>query len=78
MPEINLRQLRNTTRLKDWLRSGKTVSLRERNRVIARIMPVETTRAPEAWPDFTQRSRKIFRGRTLPGADLVIQERGRF
>jgi antitoxin (DNA-binding transcriptional repressor) of toxin-antitoxin stability system len=44
MPSINLSQLRDTRRLKAWLKAGKTVELRERNRVIAHIVP---ERAPE-------------------------------
>jgi antitoxin (DNA-binding transcriptional repressor) of toxin-antitoxin stability system len=40
MPSITLSQLRDTRRLKAWLRAGKTVELRERNRVIAHIIPV--------------------------------------
>jgi antitoxin (DNA-binding transcriptional repressor) of toxin-antitoxin stability system len=40
MPSISLSQLRDTKRLKAWLRAGKTVELRERDRVIARIIPV--------------------------------------
>ena len=35
MPSVNLRQLRDTRRLKAWLRAGNTVELRERERVIA-------------------------------------------
>jgi antitoxin (DNA-binding transcriptional repressor) of toxin-antitoxin stability system len=41
MPSITLSQLRETKRLLAWLRSGKTVELRERNRVIAHFVPVE-------------------------------------
>jgi antitoxin (DNA-binding transcriptional repressor) of toxin-antitoxin stability system len=41
MPSITLSQLRDTKRLLAWLRAGKTVELRERNRVIAHIIPVE-------------------------------------
>jgi antitoxin (DNA-binding transcriptional repressor) of toxin-antitoxin stability system len=41
MPLITLSQLRDTKRLLAWLRAGKTVELRERNRVIAHIVPVE-------------------------------------
>jgi antitoxin (DNA-binding transcriptional repressor) of toxin-antitoxin stability system len=40
-PSITLSQLRDTQRLKAWLRAGKTVELRERNRVIAHIVPVK-------------------------------------
>jgi antitoxin (DNA-binding transcriptional repressor) of toxin-antitoxin stability system len=79
MPSINIRQLRDTRRLKAWLRKGSTVELRERDRVIARIVPEKE--APQGlcvWPDFAARSYKIFKGRMLPGADLVIEERGRY
>jgi antitoxin (DNA-binding transcriptional repressor) of toxin-antitoxin stability system len=41
MPPITLSQLRDTKRLLAWLRAGKTVELRDRNRVIAHIIPVE-------------------------------------
>jgi antitoxin (DNA-binding transcriptional repressor) of toxin-antitoxin stability system len=41
MPSITLSQLRDTKRLLAWLRAGKTVELRERNRVIAHIVSVE-------------------------------------
>jgi len=45
MPSINLSQLRDTRRLKAWLKAGKTVELRERNRVIALIVPVKAEKA---------------------------------
>jgi antitoxin (DNA-binding transcriptional repressor) of toxin-antitoxin stability system len=41
MPSITLSQLRDTRRLRAWLRAGKTVELRERSRVIAHIIPVK-------------------------------------
>jgi antitoxin (DNA-binding transcriptional repressor) of toxin-antitoxin stability system len=44
MPSITLSQLRDTKRLLAWLRAGKTVELRDRNRVIAHIVPVERKR----------------------------------
>jgi antitoxin (DNA-binding transcriptional repressor) of toxin-antitoxin stability system len=34
-----MRQLRNTRKLKAWLRAGKTVELQERTKVIAHIVP---------------------------------------
>jgi antitoxin (DNA-binding transcriptional repressor) of toxin-antitoxin stability system len=43
-----LSQLRNTKRLLAWLRAGKTVELRERNRVIAHIVPVKEDDGPKA------------------------------
>jgi antitoxin (DNA-binding transcriptional repressor) of toxin-antitoxin stability system len=76
-PTINLRELRDTRQLKAWLRSGHTVELRERDRLLASIVPVEQAETKE-WPDFAARTKKLFGGRRLPGADLLIQERGRF
>jgi antitoxin (DNA-binding transcriptional repressor) of toxin-antitoxin stability system len=78
MPSVNMRQLRDTRRLKAWLRAGKTVELRERDQVIARIVPESGERAPVKWPDFEARRKKIFGDRVLPGADLLIEERGRY
>ena len=77
MPSVNIRQLRDTKRLKAWLRAGKTVELRERQQVIGRIVPVPPP-APRQWPDFAARRKEIFGDRILPGADLVIEERGRY
>jgi antitoxin (DNA-binding transcriptional repressor) of toxin-antitoxin stability system len=48
MPSITLSQLRNTKRLLAWLRAGKTVELRERNRVIAHVVPVKEGDVPKA------------------------------
>ena len=79
MPSVNLRQLRDTRRLKSWLRAGNTVELRERDRVIARIVPANQPAQPSVeWPDFADRRKKIFGDRILPGADLLIRERGRY
>lgn len=76
-PTINLRELRDTRQLKAWLRSGHTVELRERDRLLAFIVPAEQAETKE-WPDFAARTEKLFGGRRLPGADLLIQARGRF
>jgi antitoxin (DNA-binding transcriptional repressor) of toxin-antitoxin stability system len=78
MPSVNMRQLRDTRRLKAWLRAGKTVELRERDEVIARIVPESGKERPVKWPDFAARRKKIFGDRVLPGADLLIEERGRY
>jgi antitoxin (DNA-binding transcriptional repressor) of toxin-antitoxin stability system len=78
MPSVNIRQLRDTRRLKAWLRAGKRVELRERDRVIANIVPAGLPPEPRAWPDFAARRKKLLGSRVLPGADLVIEERGRY
>ena len=78
MPTVNMRQLLDTRQLKAWLRAGKTVELRERERVIARIVPEGTNPSAGGWPDFAARRNDTFGERTLPGSALVIKERGRF
>jgi antitoxin (DNA-binding transcriptional repressor) of toxin-antitoxin stability system len=75
MPSVNLRQLRDTRQLKAWLKAGETVELRERDKVLGRIVPEEPVKNPVEWPDFAARRRKIFGDRVLPGADLLIEER---
>jgi len=75
MHSINLRQLRNTRQLKIWLKAGETVELRERDKVLGRIVPEESVKPPVEWPDFAARRRGIFGDRVLPGADLLIEER---
>ena len=78
MRSFNMRQLRDTKRLKALLRAGKTIELCDRNKRIGRIVPDKEEQAPAKWPDFEARAKKIFGNRILPGADLVIEERGRY
>ena len=78
MPNVNMRQLRNTRKLKAWLRAGKTVELRERDKLIARIVPAAQLEVTGELPDFAARRENIFGDRVLPGADLVVEERGRY
>lgn len=76
MPSVNIRQLRDTRQLEEWLQAGEIVELRKRNRVLGRIMP-QTNGQPKAvkWPDFAARLKRNFGKRILPGADLLIAER---
>jgi antitoxin (DNA-binding transcriptional repressor) of toxin-antitoxin stability system len=78
MPSVNLRQLRDTRRLKAWLRAGNTVELRERDTVIARIIPEKQAAKPVEYPDFAARRKKIFGDRVLTIVDDLIKDRGRF
>jgi len=78
MPSVNMRELRDTRRLKSWLRAGKTVELRERDRLIARIVPAREYESTAKWPDFAARAKEILGDRILPGSDIVIEERGRY
>jgi len=77
MPSVNIRQLRDTRRLKAWLRAGKTVELRERDKLIAKIVPEnESVKSPVKWPDFGTRAREIFGDRVLP--NVILEDRGRY
>jgi antitoxin (DNA-binding transcriptional repressor) of toxin-antitoxin stability system len=78
MPSVNLRQLRERRRLKAWLRAGATVALRERDKVIARIVPETAEEKPAKWPDFEARAKKIFGECVLNVVDDLIKDRGRF
>jgi antitoxin (DNA-binding transcriptional repressor) of toxin-antitoxin stability system len=78
MPSVNIRQLRDTRRLKAWLRAGKIVELRERDKLIAKIVPEEQKPRPVEWPDFSARAREIFGDRVLTAADDLIKDRGRY
>jgi antitoxin (DNA-binding transcriptional repressor) of toxin-antitoxin stability system len=78
MHSMNIRQLRDTKRLKTWLRAGKTVELRDRDRVIARIVPEKQEETPVKWPDFEARAKEIFGDRVLTVVDDLIKDRGRF
>ena len=76
MPSVNIRQLRDTRRLKAWLRAGKTVELRERDKLIAHIVPEKEEEPPVKWPDFEARAKKIFGDRIFP--NVVLEDRGRY
>jgi antitoxin (DNA-binding transcriptional repressor) of toxin-antitoxin stability system len=78
MPSVNMRQLRDTRRLKAWLRAGKTIELRERDRLIAHIVPERQGEKPVNYPDFAARRKKIFGDRVLTIVDDLIKDRGRF
>jgi antitoxin (DNA-binding transcriptional repressor) of toxin-antitoxin stability system len=78
MPTMNMRQLRDTRRLKAWLKAGKTVELKDRDRVIGRIVPERPQEAPVQWPDFEARAKAILGDRILPNAVIEERERSRY
>lgn len=78
MRDISMRQLRDTRQIERWLEAGETLRLRNRNRPVGQITPITQPPAKKDLPDFAARRRKIFGDRILPGADLVIEERGRY
>ncbi len=75
---INLRQLRDTKRLKALLKAGKTVELRERDRVLARIVPERPEPEQVEWPDFEARAKEIFGDRIFPNLILEDRKRARY
>lgn len=76
MPSVNIRQLRDTRRLKAWLRAGKTVELREREKLIARIVPETDEKQPAKLPDFEARRKAMFGDRVFP--NVILEDRGRY
>ena len=79
MPKVNIRQLRDTRKLKAWLHAGKTVELRERDTVIARIVPEPAQgHGPVQYPDFAARANAIFGDRIFHAVEDLIRERGRY
>lgn len=77
MPSVNMRQLRDTRRLKAWLRAGKTVELRERDKLIAKIVPEnEPPKKVAKWPDFEARAREVLGDRVL--LNVILEDRGRY
>jgi antitoxin (DNA-binding transcriptional repressor) of toxin-antitoxin stability system len=76
MASVNIRQLRDSKKLKALLRAGKTVELRERNRLIARIVPEREVQSPANWPDFDALAKEILGDRVLP--NVVLEDRGRY
>jgi hypothetical protein len=76
MPSVNLRQLRDTRQLKAWLKAGKTVELRERDKVLGRIVPEPAELArPKEMPDFEARLKRNFGDRVIPAVEILIEER---
>jgi hypothetical protein len=77
MPSMNMRELRDTKKLKTWLRSGKTVELRDRNKLIAKIVPENGSfKKAVKWPDFAARRKALFGDRVFP--NLILEDRGRY
>lgn len=72
MPTVNLRQLRDSRQLTEWLDAGEVVILRKRNRILGRIVPESPKIEPVKWPDFAARLKEQFGDRVLtPVADLL-------
>jgi hypothetical protein len=76
MQSITLRQLRDTKQVKQWLRAGVHIEVRERNEVLGDLVPRTPPKlSPVEWPDFEARAKAIFGDRVLPWVDDLIEER---
>ena len=78
MPSINMRQLRDTKKLKTWLRAGRTIELRERDRLIARIVPATEKPVKRKMPDFAAFRKEVFGDRVFSAVDDLIKQRDRW
>jgi hypothetical protein len=77
MPTLNMRGLRDTRKLKALLRQGKSIELRDRNRVIGRIVPEPSSEEVKEWPDFQARHKEIFGDRVLNAVQNFLEDRHR-
>jgi hypothetical protein len=75
MPTMTMRELRDTRKLKAWLRAGKTVELRDRNNVIGRIVPPKDAPPTAELPDFEARRKAIFGERVLNIVEEFLEDR---
>jgi hypothetical protein len=75
MKSITLRQLRDTKQVKTWLRAGIHIEVRERDEVIADLVPRTPSKPPVEWPDFEARAKAIFGDRVLTAVDDLIRDR---
>jgi hypothetical protein len=78
MPTMNMRELRDTRKLKAWLGAGKSIELRDRNLVIGRIVPENKASAKKVWPDFEARHRELFGDRVFNADDFLQDRHGRY
>ncbi|MBB6142383.1 hypothetical protein HNQ77_000321 [Silvibacterium bohemicum] len=76
---MNMRELRDTRKLKAWLRAGKSIELRDRDLVIGRIVPEEKVPSEKDWPDFEARHRELFGDRVFNAVENFLEDRhGRY
>jgi antitoxin (DNA-binding transcriptional repressor) of toxin-antitoxin stability system len=79
MQSITLRELRDTRKVKNWLRSGVHIEVRERNEVIGDLVPrtphPDNIRKTAQMPDFAARRRAIFGDRVLTPVNDLLADR---
>jgi antitoxin (DNA-binding transcriptional repressor) of toxin-antitoxin stability system len=77
MESMTLREIRDTKRLKAKLKAGTAIELKERNELLAHIVPIRRTAAKKDWPDFEARLKSIFGDRVLNAVDEFVEDRNR-
>jgi antitoxin (DNA-binding transcriptional repressor) of toxin-antitoxin stability system len=78
MQSITLRQLRDTKQVKEWLRAGVHIEVRERGEVIGDLVPrtpAKLDRDKIDWPDFEARLKRNFGDRVIPAVEMLIEDR---
>jgi antitoxin (DNA-binding transcriptional repressor) of toxin-antitoxin stability system len=77
MQSITLRQLRDTRKVKAWLRAGVHIEVRERNEVIGDLVPRTPPAKPNPveWPDFEARLKAIYGDRVIPAVADLLEDR---
>lgn len=76
MQSITLRQLRDTRKVKAWLKAGVQIEVRERNQVLGDLVPRTPPKpSPVEWPDFAARRRAIFGDSVLTAVADLIEDR---
>jgi antitoxin (DNA-binding transcriptional repressor) of toxin-antitoxin stability system len=80
MKRASVRDLRyHFAQVEKMLRRGEKIEITKRRRVIARLMPVESSEEPPR-PDFAALLKKIYGDKKLKvsGAQLIARERDRY
>ncbi len=75
MPSINLRQLRDTRQLKQWLKAGQTVEVRERNEVLGDLVPRQSNPTLTERPDFAVRRKQMWGDRVFDNQSVLDELR---
>ncbi len=85
MPSLAISEINDPDRVKAWIDAGEPIELREGSHILGRFLPEPRLHNPkqfvppaDKWPDFQALARDICDGKVLPGADLLIEERGRY
>ncbi|HZU10873.1 MAG TPA: hypothetical protein VFA02_13300 [Pseudacidobacterium sp.] len=79
MITINMRQLRDTRKVKAWLKAGESLELWDRKQYIGKLLPPSkmVPKKQIEWPDFAERRKRILGDRNLNAVENFLKERHR-